>query len=332
MAALAGEPVDRRPFAGVFSLYGSRLTGMDSRQYYSDPAAYINGQTKVMEQITPDLITTPFTLVAEGEAFGAQIKYLERQPPNFKAPAISSLTEISRLTMPDISTNPRLRYNRACLKELKKRFGNDVMIAAVLLNPCDIPLMISSMEMWLPAVVCQEDTVGELLEKVIPFFLEWTQILVDEGADLIIMPSPFTIPTVVTREIAASYAKPILEKVFSQLDIPLFLHHVGSKHSTKFIDIFADLPHLAGFVVDHRDSLALAREKAGPTNLLLSGLDGPNFDRYSRDEAEKKTLEILSDRSDDPGFIFTLTGPDVSYNASLENLRAVKRVVENYGY
>lgn len=328
-AALAGAAVDRRPFAGVFSLYGSRLTGASSRQYYSAPMEYIKGQTKVMELIAPDLISTPFTLVAEGEAFGSHIKYLPGQPPNLHRPAISSLADISAITAPDISTHPRCVYTRECLKGLKKRFGDDVMIAAVLLNPCDIPLMISSMEVWLPAVIRQDDGVDILLEKVIPFFLQWAQMLVDEGADLIIMPSPFTIPSVVTQELALSYAKPVLMHVFSQLKVPLVLHHVGASYA-QFIEIFNDLPNLAGFVIDHNDSLDQARNHAGPEKLLLCGLDGPNLDQLSEEEAEHKTHSILQNRRHDPRFMFMLTGPDVNYATSLNTILAVKKVIENF--
>lgn len=329
MAAVTGKPFDKRPFSGVFSLYGSKLTGVPTEQYYTDSQAYIEGQTKVMELIEPDLISTPLTLVAEGESFGSHIKFLDQRPPNLKLPAISSLDDIAKLNVPDISSHPRLVYTIECLRGLKKRFGNDVMIAGLLLNPSDIPLMISSMEVWLPAVVRKEEGVERLLEKVIPFFLSWANALVDEGADILVMPSPFTIPTVVTRELAISYAKPVLEETFSKLQVPLFLHHVGAPYA-KFIDIFADLPNLAGFVIDHRDSLELAREKAGPETLILGGLDGPNLDLLTTEEVEQKTLSILEDRRNDPHFMFMFTGPDVNYNTPLENILAAKRTIENF--
>lgn len=330
MAAVAGQPFDRRPFSGVFSLYGSRLIDCPVQKYYTDSQSFIEGQTKVMELIGPDLITTPLTLVAEGEAFGSQIKFLSRRPPNLKSPAAPSLDDIAKLRMPDISTHPRLVYTRECLRGLKKRFGDEVLIAALLLNPTDIPIMITTMEVWLPAVVRCDAEVEILLEKTSRFFLQWADMLIEEGADLLVMPSPFTIPTVVTRELAASYAKPVLQNVFSQIKVPLFLHHVGAPYA-KFIDIFADLPNLAGFVVDHSDSLEQARENAGPDKLLLGGLDGPNLDRLSREEVERKTLSILEERRDDPHFMFMLTGPDVNYNTPLENILAVKQTVENFG-
>ncbi len=329
LAVIKGEFPDRPSFAGVLSLYGAKLTNCPIDRYYSNPDAYLEGQKRVVELVNPDIIVSPFILAQEGEAFGSKTIYLPKQPPNLKIPAIASLDQISKLTIPKIENSPRLVYTRMVVEKLKDTFGADYMIAAPILNPVDIPIMITSMENWLPAVIDEDSRVENLLALTIPFFMKWASALTKAGADFFIFPSVFTLPSIVTREIVKRYAIPVLTKVFSELKIPVVLHHVGALY-LDFLDILKDLPNLAGFVIDHRDSLEKARGLIKPEQLLFGGIDGPNLDKYSPDGVKRKTLKVLKEQRHDPHSIFTMTGPDVNYDTPVENLLILQKTVKNF--
>ncbi|MCP4113314.1 MAG: hypothetical protein GY749_48585 [Desulfobacteraceae bacterium] len=329
MAAVRGSEVDRRPFAGVLSLQGAKFTKCPLDRYYSDSQAYIDGMIAVRETICPDIVHSPFILAAEGNAFGSEIKYFDEQAPNLKTPVIHSVSEFSKLQTPDIDSHPRLVYIREAVRGLKKKYGNEVAVAGTLLNPCDMPIMLMTLEEWLPAVICEDEAVERILDITVPFFVEWANTLADDGADFLVMPSPFTSPRVITHGITQRFALPVLKQTFSQLKIPLVLHHAGGQY-LNFLDIFNGLPNLMGFSVDHTDPLHLCRDKIGPDTLLLGGIDGPNLDTLTPEEAYRKTGSVLLERSNDPYFLFMLTGPDVVYRTPVENILAVRRAVEEH--
>ena len=330
MTAITGSPFDKRPFAGVLSLYGAKLTGCPLEKYYTDPQSYIDGQSKVVEMIDPDIITTPLTLIAEGEAFGSQVKYFDAQSPNLKKPVIRDIKDVSKLKMPDIDSSPRLVYTRETMRGLKKKFGNDKAIAGVLLSPLDMPLMIMSMEGWLPAVIDAEEGTKRMLDITVPFFIKWAKTFKDEGADFLVMPTPFTLPGVLTRHIIKQFAMPVFEEAFSKVELPIILHHVGARY-LEFLDIIKDLPNVIGFVTDPRESTKAAREKIGDKKVIMSGIDGPNLDKYTPEEVEKHVKNVLEERRNDPHFIFTMTGPDVGYYTPIENILAVRKTIEAFG-
>lgn len=56
LRALRGEPADRRAFTLALSLYGSRLTECPTREYYSDPVRYLEGQREVVRLVGPDIV------------------------------------------------------------------------------------------------------------------------------------------------------------------------------------------------------------------------------------------------------------------------------------
>ena len=54
LAALRGEPADRRAFTLALSLYGSRLSKCPTKEYFSDPRRYLEGQREVARRVGID--------------------------------------------------------------------------------------------------------------------------------------------------------------------------------------------------------------------------------------------------------------------------------------
>lgn len=60
LCALQGKPSDRRAFTLALSLYGSRLSGCPTQEYYSEPQRYLEGQREVVRLMDPDIVFAPF--------------------------------------------------------------------------------------------------------------------------------------------------------------------------------------------------------------------------------------------------------------------------------
>ncbi|MCK5174948.1 MAG: uroporphyrinogen decarboxylase family protein [Planctomycetes bacterium] len=330
-ATLGGNPVDRPPFTALLSLYGARLTDCPSQQYYTDPAAYARGQDAVRRTFEPDILFSPFFLAGEARAFGGKIKFFDHQPPNLVEPAITSIEQLSSLDVPDIDSDPTLVFFREAISQMAKTSGEYAAIAAILLNPMDLPVMIMGMDGWLQTVLFDTDGFKRMMDLTVPFFTERANALLEAGADCLVTPAAFLNPSVATRDIVERLALPILRDAFEQIQGPVFIHHVGSSF-TAFLELFADLPHVIGIAVDHSDNLSEARTKMGTDMTLVGGLDGPNIWKLIPEQVHARCEEILLDRQHDPRFILATSGADVALSTPEENIRAMHTAAESFSH
>lgn len=330
MAALQGAESDRRAVTLTLSLYGARLTSCPLREYYTNPQAYLEGQLAVIEQCRPDIIFTPFVLVAEAEAFGGEVVFIEKNPPNLRKPAIRDINDIARLEMPDIDSHPRLVYLRESTRLLAAKCTGQMPVAGVLLTPMDLPALLLGIDLWLETILFDKENAKLMLEKAVAYFVRWANALFADGANFLVMPSMFSNPKLITQKIAKEIVMPVLTEAFQQVNGPLVFHH-GGNPIVQFMDLYENLPNVAAFVLDTKDSFSEAREMLGPDRLLLGNINGPNLWRLKPDHVRQVCQKILTDRKEDRHFILATSSADVAFETPLENIRAVVETVEEFG-
>lgn len=304
----------------------AKLSKCPLRTYYTDPSAYARGQRAIVETFDPDVVVAPFVLVGLAEAFGGQVRYFDDQPPNLVRPAISSAEDVGRLTLPDPDTHPALLYYREALRALVAEHGRERIIAAPMLGPFDLPIMIMGLEAWLESVLFSGDQMLRVLEVTIPFAQRWVNALVSDGASALVLPSPFLTPAVITSELAERVVIPAIWGAYEQLPCPVFLHSVGGPF-LPLLRLLAGLPNVAGAVVDEGEDLTESRDALGPTALLFGGLDGGRSWRRTPEQIETFVRQILLDRKDDPRFVFATIGADVAWQTRPEQIHAIQRTI-----
>jgi len=329
MATLQGKPADRRAVSLTLPLYGARLTGCDLSEYYTNPAAYARGQSAVLATFQPDILFGPFSLPLEGAAFGSHVRFFENQPPNLEHPAISSVSEIGQLIVPDVDSHPGLAYFREAIRLMVSEHGHTVPVASVALSPIDLPAMILGIEGWLQTLLFDEAGAKRMLELTIPHFVRWMNALFSEGAMFAVLPAGFANPSIVTREIAAEITVPAMREALSEVTFPIFIHSAGSPLA-RFLDSFAGLPNVAGFVLNGGDSFAEAREKVGPEPILVGNIDGPSLFTQKREGVRADCLAALRDRRDDPRFVLGTCGSDIGFDTPRENIDIFREAAEAF--
>lgn len=323
---LSGQPVDRRPFAPVLSLYGARLTYQDARTYYTDPKAYASGQRAVMDLLEPDVVFAPFMLTAEGAAFGGEEHFLEQHPPNLKAPVIRSAADIGRVRPPDVAKHPRLLFVREAVRRLKDTAGQRAMVCGICLSPVDSAAMVLGIEGWLEALLFDPAGALAVLDLTTPFFVEWANALLADGADFLALPVAFANPAIVTEDMLRSSILPVLEKAFAQVRGPIVFHHGGAPIGS-FLPLLKNLPNVIGFALDARDDLAAARAVLGPGKLLLGNVDGPTLADFTPEQVRTRAQAALGAAGDDPCFVLATSSADVPWNTPPANLLALRDAV-----
>ncbi len=214
LCAIKGERPDRPAFTMMLSLYGARLIDCSLDDYYVHVHLYVKGQQGVLEMAKPDILVSPFMLTAEVKAFGSQIIYLDKNPPNIKKPTFQADNEIMNIHFPDIDQDPSLGFIRESIRLLSTQH-KDTTIAAALSSPIDLPALIMGIDLWLETLLFNRDKAQALLNRLEPYFVQWANSLLDDGADFLIMPICFCNPTIVSEEIMEQISLPFLTRVFS---------------------------------------------------------------------------------------------------------------------
>ena len=326
LGAIQGTPVDRRPVALTLSLYGARLSQCPLKEYYTNPQRYLDGQLAVLEQCRPDVLFTPFALTAEAEAFGSERVFFDKGPPNIKKPAVGCAADFIKIPLPDIDSNPSLLYLREATRLLAASAKGTVPVAAITLNPVDLPAIVMGIDNWLETLLFDELATRLVLDKACAFFIAWANALLTDGANFIALPSMFTNPRIITKKIVEKTILPAVRAAFAEIKGPIVFHHGGNRLQ-EFMPLYTTLPNVAAFVIDSRDHFSEIRKHTGPERVLMGNINGPNLWRLKPEQVKELCEKILTERQDDPHFILATSDADIAYDTPLENITAIMDTV-----
>lgn len=322
IAAIHGNPMERPPFTMTLSLYGAKLIGCPLTEYFRNPERYAEGQDAVVSLCDPDILFAPFALPLEAEAFGSELLFLPDNPPNIRKPSFRNPEEFANLELPDIDAHPSLIYFRESVRHLSQKHKGVKPVCGVVTAPVDLPALIMGIDMWLETLLFHERIAEKILDQSSRHFIRLANALLADGADFIALPIMFTHPSLLYRKLIDELILPTLHHSFQEVKGPIVFHH-GGNPIVPLLNDYLNLPNVAAFAVDHRDSLSEARSIIGPNRLLLGNLNGPNLSRLPVDTILDKVDHILTDRQNDPCFIFSTSAADVPWATPPETLKAI---------
>lgn len=325
-AALAGKAQLRPPYTMVLSLYGAKLIDCPLTDYYRDPECYARGQKAVLSLCAPDIVFTPFAAALEAEAFGSELNFFADYPPNVRKPAVRSADEFLQAAVPDEKSDPNLGYLLESVQCLVRNVGADTPIGAILTTPVDLPAMVMGIDMWIETLVCAPEKAAAVIDKTTTYFVRMANALLAEGAAFICLPTMFANPRILYPKLIDTLIIPALIKAFSHVAGNIVFHH-GGNPIVPYLERYLLLPKVAGFVVDHRDSLDEARTILGDKHLLLGNLCGPTLALTPARQIFEQVDVILKNRRDDPHFVFTTSAADVPWDTPPELLTAIAQQI-----
>lgn len=320
-AIMKGEPVDRTPVTAVLSMYGARLTGCNLEDYYTKAENYVKGQAAVIEKFEPDFILSPFCVANEAKAFGCEIKYFKTNPPNITKRAISSYHDIKSLKIPDINTNPYLTYTREAVRMLSKQYHGQIPLGAIWMDPLDMLACAIGLESFMELMIFHKTEFDEALDGISDFCESFGNALLQDGADILVDFGSICGVAIITRAMAENIAKPVLEKVYSNMKGGILFHHGGYKIA-PYIDIYKNLPNLLGFIIDTKDKLQVARENAGDDLIIAGNIEGPSLDIRTPELISIICSKMLSTMEKDKHYLLCTSDADVPYATDEKQIQA----------
>jgi len=328
-ACIKGEDRDRHPFFCVFSLYGAKLINCDLLSYYNDSNLFIEGQTAIMEQISPDVLMSPFCFAKEAEAFGCVIKYYPTSPPNVKKNPLTHPDDIYKIQIPDITNNSILKYFRESVQKLSTKFGSSTLIAAPIMGPFELAAIVIGLENFMELLLFDYQKAKYLIDLFTEYCISWSNQLAADGANIIVHPGGFSNIKMINSNMLESYVIPVLETLYAKINIPV-IYHNGGYSILPFLKYLKKLPNIVGFLVDSHDDIEKSRLEIGDKFLLLGNIDGPTLIYKNPAEIKHMCINLLEKMKNDQHYIFSTSGPDLAYQTSIEQILTMKAAVVNF--
>lgn len=321
LAVLSGAPCDRRPLSLTLSLYGARLCGAKCGAYFREPDLYLSGQEAVAARFPVDIVYAPFALALEGEAYGSTLAWFEKAPPNVKRP-LRGAAEALLGGPKRPGQSPSLDYIVESTRLLAERFEGEKPVAAILTAPIDLPALLIGLDAWLDALLFDEGRAKELLDLSVAHFVGMARACFEAGAAFVASPVMLVNPKLLTRDMIGRSMLPALARAFAAAAGPLIFHH-GASPIGASLELFRELPGVAGFVIDQRDDFALARKTIGPDRVILTGFSGPLMERCAPAIMGRLARRALDAMADDPCAVLASTAADIPWDTPPETIDAI---------
>lgn len=320
-------PVDLHNFMVIPRLMNVK----DFAGFYRDGEAMAEGQIKAWKRFGHDVLLVENGTAALAEACGVQVEYQEDSAPVASQPAIKSLDEIDKLTVPDPYKDPLLSELLKSTRIVVEEIGDKAfVIGRADQGPFSLACEIRGMSEFLLDLAMGEelDKIHQLLEFCLKVCERYALAQIEQGAHATSIgdsPSgPDMISPTYYREFAYPYVKRLAENL-KEKEIILAYHICGN--ATLIIQ---DMIRTGAAIIeiDQKSDQKMIKESAKGRATLLGPVDPSEVMAHgSPDLVEEKCLEALENLSPGGGFILgpgcalPPTTPDENIDAMIETAK-----------
>ena len=280
---MVGAPVDRPALFLPFTLHGATEVGLTYSQYFSSATAVVEGQLRLREKYSHDILYPFFYAAAEHEAFGGQVSFHDDGPPTSAGPLFESPRQITAWEPPDVKHSEVLARTLDTIFELKRRTVGNVPIVSVVMAPTSLPVMQLGFGEYLTLWFEQPELCAVLHEKNRAFTVAWANAQLQAGADVVGYFDPVLSPTIITEKQFHTVGLPLARRTIEDINGPiagLLASGLAVKRFTDFADIGASLVG-----VSSTESISEAKKAAAGRVTVLGNLNGLEMCHWTADQA-----------------------------------------------
>ena len=269
---------------------------------------------------------TMMDLSVEAEAFGAPVRYEEKELPNITGPAVADAVDIERLEIPAIGagrTSQCLLAARLCAEGITDR-----PTLGGLIGPFSLAGRLFEMNRLMLSTATDPAPVHALLEKCTRFLIEYAKAFKESGCHGVLMAEPAAglISAQMCREFSSDYIRRIVAEVKDE-HFAFVLHNCGrtEKQVESLLSTGASALHVGNAVdvtaiLDQVPKTVPVMGNVDPSGVFLMGTPEDVF---------RVTAELLERTKDYPNFVLS-SGCDIPPGTTIENIQAFFDALEQY--
>ncbi len=330
LTTLSHKEADRVPFFLFPTMHGAKELKLSIKNYFSDASHVFEGQLRLREKYRHDCLSAFYYGPAEIEAWGGEVIFREDGPPNSGCPFIQSISDIERLSVPDIATVPALNRVIKTTEMLKKEVGDEVPIIGVAMSPFSLPVMQMGFDKYIELMIDHERHFWQLMEINQEFCVNWSNAQLAAGATAICYFDPVSSPTIIPKEIYLKTGFKIAQNTIARINGPTATH-LASGISLPIAEELAQTG-TAGIGVSVEENLADLKAAFRNKLTVLGNLNGIEMRRWTKTEADTKVKQAIRMAAAGGGFILSDNHGEIPWQVSDETLLNISEAVFKYGY
>ncbi len=329
LTTLSLKEPDRVPLFLLPTTQGAAEMGVPLKDYFRAPGLMAEAQVRFRERYRNDCLYGFTYAAAEFEAFGGDIIFYDRAPPNAGAPFLHTPDDFARLAAPQIEDCPVLCRTLEFQAQLRRAANGNAPVIGVVMSPTSLPVMQLGFPEYLRLLMEQPDSLTPLFEINEEFCVSWANAQLAAGADALVYYDPVGSCTVIEPAHYRRLNAPIAKRVMARIKGPAVTHFASGRS-------FAILPDVAetgtgGVVVSGDDDLAAVKAAVGNRLPIFGNLNGLAMRHWDAEITELQVKNAIAAAGVGGGFILTDHHGEIPFDVPERVLIWISESVERWG-
>jgi len=322
------EP-DRVPLFLLPITQGAVEMGVLLKRYYHAPDLMAEAQVRFRERYRNDCLYGFTYAAAEFEAFGGDVIFYDRAPPNAGAPFLHIPDDFARLAAPKIEDCPALCRTLELQAQLNRAANGNAPVIGVVMSPTSLPVMQLGFPEYLRLLMEQPESLTPLFEINEEFCVAWANAQLAAGANALVYYDPVGSCTIIEPAHYRRLCAPVTKRVLARINGPVAVHFA----SGRSFDILQDVAETGagGVVVSGDDDLAAIKTAVGHRLPILGNLNGLAMRHWDAAETERQVKNAIAAAGVGGGFILTDNHGEIPFDVPERVLIWISESVARWG-
>lgn len=326
-ALLDGQLPDHLPLMPITMMFAAHHIDATYGRYALDHHLMVEAQIRTAEDFGLDQVSA-ITETREAPDCGAAVQYFEDQPYALDEShaRLADKRNLAQLNAPEPNEGEHMRDRLQGIRLMKERVGQEKVIEGWVEGPCQGAADLRGINTLMLDFYDDPGFVRELFDFVLQLALGFGRAQLEAGADLIGIgdPAASLVGPQLYRDFVWPFEKRLVEGLHAQGG-RVRLHICGDTRR-----ILQEIGALGVDIVDidSKVSLAEARQKMGPGQILLGGLDPV---RVLQQGAPDQILRVVADCHRQAGSRYILgAGCEVPPQTPAENMQVLFQYAQSH--
>lgn len=329
------QPVDRVPVAPYLGNHGARVAGVLIGEYCRSGRIMAEAQYRAWHIYGQDVLVAQSDNYYIAEGFGVEVQHYDDGTPTLRTPVVHELADIGRLRVPDPHKDGRMPVYLEAIRRLGEMARGEIAVRAPGTGPFSLASHLMGTENFLVELALAgrdpggvaEQSLRHLLELTTDALIAFAKACLEAGAHLVMAGDSLASIDMISPATYREWAWPSERRFFETVN-PLaersgaatILHICGNM--SPVLETMADTgAHI--LELDHKVSLAAAKERVGNRVCLMGNLDPVEILwRGTPNAVAKAAKAAIAAGAKSGGFILG-SGCEVPVASPRENLKAM---------